>query len=130
MPDYAINRKRLLSLFHKMVDIYSPSNKEEEITSFLHEALTTNGLPVKLQPVDEVRSNLIISSGEQPSMLFLGHIDTVPAYDIEQYSFNERDGLCYGLGTADMKGGCAALIEAFTCACEAYCVGVKPNNRK
>jgi len=125
MPEQTINRKRLFSLFHKMVDIYSPSNKEEEITSFLHEALTTNGLPVKMQPVDEVRSNLIICAGERPSTLFLGHIDTVPAYDIEQYSFNERDGLCYGLGTADMKGGCAALIEAFTCACE---VGVLPDD--
>ncbi len=118
MPDQTIHRKRLFSLFRKMVDIYSPSNKEEEITSFLHEALKSNGLPVKLQPVDESRSNLIICSGERPSTLFLGHVDTVPAYDIEQYSFNERDGFCCGLGTADMKGGCAALIEAFTCACE------------
>jgi len=119
MPDTAIHRDRLFSLFRDMVDIYSPSNKEEEITAFLIELLKKRGLPVRLQQVDETRSNLIICAGDRPRTLFLGHIDTVPAFDIEQYSFNERDGLCYGLGTADMKGGCAALIEAFTCAHEA-----------
>ncbi|MFA7173072.1 MAG: M20/M25/M40 family metallo-hydrolase [Kiritimatiellia bacterium] len=119
MPDYTIHRDRLFSLLRDMVDIYSPSNKEEEITAFLLGVMNERGLPVRVQQVDETRSNLIICAGERPRMLFLGHIDTVPAFDIEQYSFNERDGLCYGLGTADMKGGCAALIEAFTCAHEA-----------
>ncbi|MDD2598408.1 MAG: M20/M25/M40 family metallo-hydrolase [Kiritimatiellae bacterium] len=119
MPDSTFQRDRLFSLFREMVDIYSPSNKEEEITAFLLEVLNKRGLPVRCQQVDETRSNLIICAGDQPRTLFLGHIDTVPAFDIEQYSFNERDGLCYGLGTADMKGGCAALIEAFTCAHEA-----------
>ncbi|MFO7936782.1 MAG: M20/M25/M40 family metallo-hydrolase [Kiritimatiellia bacterium] len=118
MPEPLVHRDRLFSLFHNMVDIYSPSNREEEIISFLLQTSKENGLPVKVQPVDESRDNLIICSGDRPSTLFLGHVDTVPAYDIEQYSFNERGGLCCGLGTADMKGGCAAMIEAFNCARE------------
>ncbi len=109
-----INTKRLHALFQNMVDIYSPSGKEEELTDFLENVLMASGLSVERQPVDESRANLLVSSGSgMPNMLFLGHIDTVPAFDIEQYEFSEHEGLCRGLGTADMKGGCAALIEAF-----------------
>lgn len=112
-----IDQTRLKALFREMVDIYSPSGKEEEITAYLWEYLAARGLAVERQPVDENRCNLLISSGRTaPDTLFLGHIDTVPAFDIEHYEFEERENLCYGLGTADMKGGCAALIEAFICA--------------
>lgn len=114
-----INTKRLYALFQNMVDIYSPSGKEEELTDFLENVLMASGLSVERQPVDESRANLLVSSGVgTPKMLYLGHVDTVPAFDIEQYEFSEQDGLCRGLGTADMKGGCAALIEAFMSAVE------------
>lgn len=112
--EYSINTNRLFALFQNMVDFYSPSGKEEELAAFLGNVLTATGLSVEHQPVDESRSNLLISSGSgTPDTLFLGHIDTVPAYDIEHYGFSEQDGLCKGLGTADMKSGCAAMIEAF-----------------
>lgn len=114
-----INTKRLHALFQNMVDIYSPSGKEEELTDFLENVLMASGLSVERQPVDESRANLLVSSGSgTPNMLFLGHIDTVPAFDIEQYEFSEHEGICRGLGTADMKGGCAALIEAFLSSVE------------
>lgn len=114
-----INAKRLHALFRNMVDIYSPSGKEEELTDFLENVLMASGLSVERQEVDESRANLLVSSGTgTPNMLYLGHIDTVPAFDIEQYEFSEHDGLCRGLGTADMKGGCAALIEACLSAVE------------
>lgn len=117
--DTTINTKRLHALFQKTVDFYSPSGKEEELTDFLENVLDASGLSVERQMVDESRSNLLISSGAgTQGTLFLGHIDTVPAYDIEQYGFSEHDGLCWGLGTADMKSGCAAMIEAFMSALE------------
>lgn len=106
-----------------MVDIYSPSGKEEELVRYLAEYLDGTDLSVVLRPVDESRYNLEISARRaRPEYLFLGHIDTVPAYDIDDYAFSEEDGLCYGLGTADMKGGCAALIEAFVAAEEDGCL--------
>jgi len=122
--DYSINTKRLHALFQNMVDFYSPSGKEEELTAFLENVLVANGLSVERQPVDESRSNLLISSGSgtPTDTLFLGHIDTVPAYDIEHYGFSEQNGLCRGLGTADMKSGCAAMIEAFMSAVEQGCM--------
>lgn len=124
--DDLINRSRLLSLFRDMVDLYSPSGKEEELTDLIEDHLKNTGLSVERQPVDETRANLLISAGAgTPNMLFLGHIDTVPAYDIEHYGFREKDGLIHGLGTADMKSGCAAMIEAFMSAAE---LGTLPEN--
>ena len=114
-----VNRERLFSLFRDMVDIYSPSGREEELSALLEQELEGTGLVVEKQPVDETRNNLLISAGgASPDTLFLGHIDTVPAYDIEHCGFSQKDGLCFGLGTADMKGGCAAMLEAFIVAAE------------
>jgi acetylornithine deacetylase len=119
MSDIRIDRERLYDLLKDMVDHYSPSGREEELTAWLAGYLRAGGLSVKVSPVDDNRSNLEVTArGAPASILFLGHIDTVPAFDIEQYEFSERGGRCYGLGTADMKGGCAAMIEAFLSAAE------------
>ncbi len=121
-----INRERLFSLFRDMVDIYSPSGKEEELACFLSDYLERKEFPVCRQPVDETRYNLLVSIGDAvPDTLFFGHIDTVPAFDIEQYGFSVSEGLCRGLGAADMKSGCAAMIEAFNAVREA---GRLPDN--
>ncbi len=111
-----IDRPRLFDLFRNMVDIYSPSGKEEEVTEFVEAHLRSHGLPVVRQPVDQNRCNLLVFGGENPDTLLLGHIDTVPAFDYENYGYEEVDGHCHGLGTADMKSGCAAMIEAFIVA--------------
>ncbi len=111
---------RLKDLFRDMVDIYSPSGKEEEIVEFLADWLRAAGLPVTLREVTEDRYNIeVVWPDAEPEVAFLGHIDTVAAFDIERYEFDEREGQIYGLGTADMKGGCAALIEAFVSYIEA-----------
>lgn len=109
-----IQDSRLKDLFRDMVDIYSPSGKEEEVVAFLADWLGRAGFPVTLREVTEGRHNIeVLWPDAQPDVAFFGHIDTVAAFDIERYEFDEREGLIYGLGTADMKGGCAALIEAF-----------------
>lgn len=114
-----INAKRLKELFRDMVDIYSPSGKEEEITEFLAGYLHEKGLPVTLREVSDGRRNVeVVFSDTRPDIAFIGHIDTVPAFDIEQYGFDQYSGTVSGLGTADMKGGCAAMIEAFIGAVE------------
>lgn len=118
--DPAIQSERLSALLRDMLDIYSPSGKEEELSDFLWEYLAGYGLAVRKQTVDENRCNLLISTGRRtPRTLFMGHIDTVPAFDIEHYGCQIRNGTCYGLGAADMKSGCAALVEAFLTAAQA-----------
>ena len=99
-----------------MVDIYSPPGKEEEITSFIYRYLRKHHLKVIKQKVDMQRHNLILMPRERDEIevCFVGHLDTVTAYDLDDYRFSENGDIISGLGTADMKAGCAAMIEAFT----------------
>lgn len=111
-----IHSDRLKNLLKDMVDIYSPSGKEEEILEFTDDYLRKQGLNVVKQVVDEDRYNLLVlpEKTKETSLYFVGHLDTVTAYDLDNYEFREKGGDVFGLGTADMKSGCAAMIEAFT----------------
>lgn len=109
-----IKRRRLRHLLRRLIDIYSPSGKEEEILDYLFATLKRHGLPVVEQTVDSHRYNLLVVPPDQePKLLLVGHVDTVVAYDLEHFTHTETDNLMVGLGAADMKGGCAAMIEAF-----------------
>ena len=114
--DAQVNPERLRGLLGQMVNIYSPSGKEEEVISFVAEHLKTQGVPVHLLPVDEQRSNLVaVPEGvEQIELCLVGHVDTVAAYDLDDYGFEMVEDEVRGLGTVDMKSGCAAMVEAFT----------------
>jgi acetylornithine deacetylase len=105
--------ERLHRLFLDLVGIYSPSGKEEEALAFLRDFCAEQGCPFGVQPVDEDRYNLVLGRSDAP-LVFVGHVDTVAAQDLEEIGPEELpDGWVRGLGTADMKGGCAALVEAY-----------------
>ncbi len=118
-----IQPERLLQSLTDMVNMYSPSGKETQIVQYLSRYLMEHDLPVTLRPVTDGRWNIEVLFDPQPEVAFLGHVDTVPAFDIESYEARLEDGILHGLGTADMKGGCAAMIEAFVAAREA---GITP----
>lgn len=110
-----LREERLRRLFLDLVGIYSPSGKEEEALSFLREFCAEQGCPFGVQPVDEGRYNLVLGRPDAP-LVFVGHVDTVAAHELEEIGPAPLpDGWVGGLGTADMKGGCAALVEAFLC---------------
>lgn len=114
-----IKPKRLKSLLKKMINIYSPYGKEEEMGAFLYDYLGQQGLPVSRQPVQGDRANiLVIPDNTEVPLVLVGHIDTITAPDFEDYQYKakgkHRDRI-FGLGAADMKGGCAAMIEAYIC---------------
>lgn len=114
-----VNAKRLRRLFKRLLDIYSPSGKEEDVVEYLHAYMRRHGLPVVRQEVDENRQNLIVSlSGPEAEVAFIGHVDTVSAYELEDFGAQEKGDVIKGLGAADMKGACAAMVEAFTCLTE------------
>ncbi|MES9828123.1 MAG: acetylornithine deacetylase [Candidatus Thiodiazotropha sp.] len=76
---------------------------------FRTEVLTIPGYPDKF--------NLIASAGQGDEGLVLsGHTDTVPFDEAKWHSdplkLQERDGRFYGMGSADMKGFFAVIIEA------------------
>jgi len=117
-PDTSVDvqPERLKNLLKALVDIYSPSGKEEEIIEYVEGYLKGNGLHAVKQKVDENRFNLVVlpEDDEEVDLCFVGHLDTIAAHDIEDYEFYEEDEKVFGLGTTDMKAGCAAMLEAFT----------------
>jgi acetylornithine deacetylase len=114
-----IHPPRLRQLLRRLVDIYSPSGKEEEILEYLHGYLKRRGLPVIQQEVDDNRYNLVILPPEtEISVVLIGHVDTVMAYDLECFGYDKQGDSVVGLGASDMKGGCAAMIEAYRAAWE------------
>ena len=113
-PSRQIQPQRLRRLLRRLIDIYSPSGKEEDILSYLYGYLKKHNLPVVRQPVDDSRHNLVVMPPQTDAPLALiGHLDTVAAYDLDHYGYQEKGDLITGLGAADMKGGCAAIVEAY-----------------
>ena len=115
----AINPDRLRKTFLELLDIYSPSGKEEDIQLYLEELLTRAGFGVERQEVEEDRYNLRVTMGAgEPRLYLVGHVDTVPAWDLDEFGPQEEGGIIRGLGSADMKGGCAAMVEAWLALAE------------
>ena len=110
----AINPVRLHNTLLDLLDIYSPSGKEEDIQLYLEDILTKAGFTVERQEVEDDRYNLHVTMGRgDPQIYLVGHVDTVPAWDLEEFGPQEAGGVIRGLGSADMKGGCAAMVEAW-----------------
>ncbi len=109
-----IRPRRLRQLLRRLLDIYSPSGKEEDILDFLKAYLRRHGLAAVEQPVDGHRYNLLVLPQDvEVRLILVGHVDTVAAYDLEEFGHEEEGDRIIGLGAADMKGGCAAMVEAF-----------------
>ena len=123
----AIDPDRLKRTLVEMVDIYSPSGKEEDVQLYLEEQLRQAGLAVERQVVEEDRYNLkaVMGRGE-PELYLVGHVDTVPAWDLEEFGAREADGVVHGLGSADMKGGGAAMVDTWLALSEALAEGERP----
>ena len=113
-----IQPQRLKSLLHAMIDIYSPSGKETDLLDYVKKHLRRCGARPVCQPVDDIRYNLLVvpeteNGLEDIQLALVGHLDTVSAYDIEDYGYCADGDEIKGLGASDMKSGCAAMIEAF-----------------
>jgi len=90
--------------------------------------LTKAGFHCEAMPFGDVR-NLWARLGERsPLLCFAGHTDVVPPGDLsdwasDPFSANFRDGLLFGRGAADMKGGLAAMVvaaEQFVATCPEF----------
>jgi acetylornithine deacetylase len=110
-----VNPARLQTLFRDLVDAYTPTGKEQEAIGLLQDFFGKAGIPTTLQQVDEDRSNLLVfpEGGQDPALLFLCHVDTVAAPDWESWYWIQHGDRIEGLGTSDMKSGCAAVAEAY-----------------
>lgn len=115
----AINPQRLRQTFLDLLAIYSPSGKEEDAQIYLEALLARAGFGVQRQYVEDERYNLQVTMGlEEPRVYLVGHIDTVPAWDLETFGPSQDGDIIRGLGSADMKSGCAAMVEAWLALAE------------
>lgn len=87
---------------------------ERECALFLRDVLHDWGFRTELQDAAIGRPNLIARIGTPRggrSLMFNGHLDVVGTDGMTHAPFagEERDGLLFGRGSADMKGGIAAM---------------------
>jgi acetylornithine deacetylase len=115
-PATAIDDTRLESILKALIDIYSPSGKEHQVVDTAAAILREGGVPLELCEVDRGRCNIEVSGGGAVDLAFVGHLDTVPAFDMDTLPYRRIGDRVAGLGAADMKGGCAAMMEAFIAA--------------
>lgn len=118
----AIDRDRLVRLAVEAVDLYTPTYAEEPATQVFARALTDAGLHPTRHYVPTTsagrapigaRANLIARLGPDPiGLLFVGHVDTIQLWPEQKPGATIEDGVLRGLGSCDMKGACAAMVEA------------------
>src|SRR6266404_5456594 len=86
-----------------LVDIPSPSHDEGLVYDYVRAVV---GLPCVH---DDGESLLYAKRNGKPLVLLAGHTDTVPAQD--NLPGRIENGAVHGLGSTDMKGGLAVMIE-------------------
>ncbi|HWE43442.1 MAG TPA: ArgE/DapE family deacylase [Gemmatimonadaceae bacterium] len=89
---------------------------EGAAASLLAGVLAGWGFDVELQEVAPGRPNVIARTGRRggPALMLNGHLDVVGTEGMVHPPFDPaiRDGRIYGRGSADMKGGIAAMCAA------------------
>ena len=97
MDDYAA------SLLKSMLEIYSPSGEERELSKFLLGETEKLGFRSRIDDV----GNVIAESGQDsPTVLLCGHMDTVPG----NLETRLAGGKIRGRGAVDAKSSLAAMI--------------------
>lgn len=115
-----VKRTEIEKLVKDLVRIQSHSGvptRERGLAEFLNEFLLSEGISSKLRAVERNRPNLIAvinGSGGGKSLMLNGHMDTVPAYDMDIPPFSPKvvNGRLYGRGALDMKGGLGSMAMA------------------
>ncbi|MHC4632026.1 MAG: M20 family metallopeptidase, partial [Planctomycetota bacterium] len=81
--------------------------------------LGRSGIDSRIDSWDQTRANIIAqvkSAGHKAALLFACHLDVVgpgeAAWEKSAFGAVESDGKIYGRGSADMKGGIAAIVTA------------------
>lgn len=104
-----------------LVEINTIRDKcNKEIMDYIENFVTPLGFEVDRRKNPETGKEVLVASfGENPTLGFLGHTDTVDIADGWNYdplTLTEEDGKLYGLGACDMKGGIAAALYAASAA--------------
>ena len=115
-----LDRDRIVRLTQDLVRIPTdnPPGSESVAAQFLATELAALGCSTELQSLAPGRANLLACLGDadaRPHPILNGHVDTVPAglgWTRGPYSGEVVEGRLFGRGSADMKGGVAAMLAA------------------
>jgi len=110
----AQDQKNLLTFLRDLVRIPSPSTQEKDVAQrIVTEMETLDYQEVRVDPLGNVIGR--IGSGRGPTLMFNAHMDTVrvsapDAWSHDPFGADSEEGVLYGLGSADMKSGLAAMV--------------------
>lgn len=116
-----LDEQALVLLTQELVRLrtINPPGDEAIAAEFVAQRLRQCGMFADVVAHDEAGRASVVGglrgSGERSTLLFSGHLDTVPAGDNWQrdiLSADIADGKIWGLGTTDMKSGVAAQLVA------------------
>lgn len=130
-----LNEEEIVGFLSDLIKVesYPPAFNEKDVAVVVAQKLKEYGIESVIEDLDEPnRANLIagIGSKKRPNLVYGGHFDTVPPVDqgwkYGPFDATIEDGIVYGRGACDMKGGVAAMIMAM---CYLKKAGIELNGR-
>jgi len=108
-----------IELTQELVRINSenPPGNERAIAKYIKDFLDDLKIPTEIIEFEKNRFDVVASIGSGKGLMLNGHMDTVPAGDINNWKYDPFearivDGKIFGRGTSDMKGGIASILAA------------------
>jgi acetylornithine deacetylase/succinyl-diaminopimelate desuccinylase-like protein len=118
MPDLQAETTDVLQRLIRFNTVNPPGDERAAI-EYLEAYVREAGFETELLAIDDQRPNLIATltgPGEGPTMVYLGHVDTVLAaaqdWQHDPWSADIADGFLWGRGALDMKSQVAAQAVA------------------
>lgn len=111
-----IRKQKVIELCQTLVKLQSYSGQENLVAKEIKNYADQNGFDEVI--IDQYGNVILVLNGNQlgPTVLFDGHIDTVPVqaerWTVDPFSGEIKNGKIYGRGTTDMKGAVSAMISA------------------
>ena len=91
-------------------------NQEANVGAYLKAVFDCEGIPCQINPLQDGRCNVIATlkgTGGGRSLMFNGHMDTVPPYDMKDaFTVHLEGDKMIGRGVSDMKGPLCAMMGA------------------
>ena len=113
------HRDEMLDFWREMVNMESGSQDKEGIDAVaarFQQVLSGAGASVRIIEMEKAGNMLVGAVGAERAnspVLFMGHMDTVFSKGtVAKRPFTIKDGMAYGPGVLDMKGGIVAAIYA------------------
>lgn len=112
-----MSEEETIKLLAELVAQHSVTPDDKDCQKIIRHRLKKLGFKITSITSGKVSNMWATYGTEEPVIAFVGHTDVVPPGNLElwnsdPFTLTERDGILYGRGVADMKGGVAAMITA------------------